>query len=119
MRKGRAAVIISGLWLGQMLGANADRFASPKYGTWGVEASGMDRTVSPGTDFDQYANGNWKARTSIPADRTRFGNFDILSLLSEARVHAVLDDAAAGKLDDPDAAKIGAAYKAFMDEDRV
>jgi putative endopeptidase len=121
MCKSRAALIsaISCLWLGQMLSAGADPLASPKYGTWGFDASGMDRTVSPGTDFDQYANGNWKTHATIPADRTRFGNFDALTLLSEARVHDVLEQAAAGKLKDPDAAKIGAAYNAFMDEDRA
>jgi len=96
--------------------ADSDPLASPKYGTWGFDASGMDRSVSPGADFNRFANGAWEARTEIPADRSRFGNFDILSVLSESRVHAILEDAAAGKLDDPDAVKIGAAYRAFMDE---
>ena len=90
--------------------------ASPKYGTWGFDMSGMDRSVKPGDDFFKFANGKWAERTEIPADRTRFGNFDKLSVLSEARQHAILDDAAAGKLSDPDAAKIAAGYKAFMDE---
>ena len=96
--------------------ADSDPLASPKYGTWGFDASGMDRSVSPGADFNRFANGAWEARTEIPADRSRFGNFDILSVLSESRVHAILEDAAAGKLDDPDAVKIGAAYRAFMGE---
>src|SRR6185369_10270087 len=90
--------------------------ASPKYGTWGFDTSGMDRSVKPGDDFFKFANGKWAERTEIPADRTRFGNFDKLSVLSEARQHAILDDAVAGKLADPDAAKIAAGYKAFMDE---
>jgi putative endopeptidase len=90
--------------------------ASPKYGTWGFDMSGMDRSVKPGDDFFKFANGKWAERTEIPADRTRFGNFDKLSVLSEARQHAILEDAAAGKLTDPDAAKIAAGYKAFMDE---
>jgi putative endopeptidase len=90
--------------------------ASPKYGTWGFDMSGMDRSVKPGDDFFKFANGKWAERTEIPSDRTRFGNFDKLSVLSEARQHAILDDAVAGKLNDPDAAKIAAGYKAFMDE---
>lgn len=99
--------------------ADSDPLASPKYGTWGFDASGMDRSVSPGADFNKFANGAWEARTTIPADRSRFGSFDILSDLSETRVHAILEDAAAGKLDDRDAAKIGTAYRAFMDEARA
>ncbi|HET6972047.1 MAG TPA: M13-type metalloendopeptidase [Phenylobacterium sp.] len=97
-------------------GADAASLASPKYGAWGFDESGMDRSVKPGDDFFKFANGKWAERTEIPSDRTRFGNFDKLSVLSEARVHAILEDAAAGKLNDPDAAKIAAGYKAFMNE---
>ncbi len=90
--------------------------ASPKYGTWGFDTSGMDTSVKPGDDFFGYANGKWAARTQIPSDLTRFGNFDKLSVLSEARAHAIAMDAAAGRLSDPDGGKIGAAYASFMNE---
>ncbi|WP_394763952.1 M13 family metallopeptidase [Phenylobacterium sp.] len=100
----------------------AAELASPKYGTWGFDVSGMDTSVKPGDDFFAYANSKWAARTEIPSDRSRFGNFDKLSVLSESRLHAIDMDAAAGRLHDPqslkngDAAKIGAAYAAFMNE---
>ncbi|MFZ5719151.1 MAG: M13 family metallopeptidase [Pseudomonadota bacterium] len=97
-------------------GGAATSLASPRYGTWGFDLSGMDRSVKPGDDFFKFANGKWMERTEIPADRSRFGNFDLLRELSDARVHAILEEAKAGKLDDPDAAKIGAAYAAYMDE---
>ena len=97
--------------------ADAVSLASPRYGTWGFDASGMDRSVKPGDDFYQFANGAWNARTEIPSDRTRFGNFDILSVLSEHRVHAILEDAKTGKVKDPDAAKIAAAYASYMNAD--
>ncbi|HEV7384617.1 MAG TPA: peptidase M13, partial [Phenylobacterium sp.] len=90
--------------------------ANPKYGTWGFDTSGMDTSIKPGDDFFGYANGKWAARTEIPSDRTRFGNFDKLSVLSENRAHAIDMEAAAGKLSDKDASKIGAAYASFMNE---
>ena len=90
--------------------------ASPKYGTWGFDTTGMDTSVKPGDNFFAYANGKWAERTQIPADRVRFGNFDKLSVLSENRSHAIDMDAAAGRLQDKDAAKIGAAYASFMNE---
>src|SRR5258708_7951224 len=90
--------------------------ASPKYGTWGFDTSGMDTSVKPGDDFFAYANGKWAARTQIPSDLTRFGNFDKLSVLSEARVHAIAMDAAAGTLADPDARHIRAAYASFIND---
>ncbi|WGM37822.1 M13-type metalloendopeptidase [Caulobacter sp. NIBR1757] len=89
---------------------------SPHYGTWGFDLTGRDLTARPGDDFYKYASGAWDARTEIPSDRTRFGNFDALSILSEARVNAIIADTAAGKVQDKDAAKIGDAYKSFMDE---
>ncbi len=95
---------------------SAAELASPRYGTWGYDISGMDRSVKPGDDFFKFANGKWAERTEIPSDRVRFGNFDKLAVLSENRQLAILEDAAAGKLNDPDAAKIAAGYKAFMDE---
>jgi putative endopeptidase len=93
--------------------------ASPKYGTWGYDASGEDTKASPGADFYRYANGTWYDREQIPSDRTRFGNFDKLSILSEARTRLLIEDAAAGRSTDPDAAKVGAAFNAFMNQARV
>jgi len=91
----------------------------PRYGTWGFDTSGMDTSVKPGDDFYEYANGAWDKRTTIPSDRVRFGNFDKLAVLSENQVHAILEDAAHGKVKDKDAAKIGAAYASFMNEARA
>ena len=98
--------------------ANPDKLdtTAPKYGTWGFDASGEDRSVSPGTDFFRFANGGWLDRTEIPADKVRFGNFDKLIVLSEARTRLLIEDAGAGRLQDPDAVKVGAAYRAFMNQ---
>ncbi|MCR5873068.1 peptidase M13 [Phenylobacterium sp. J426] len=96
--------------------AAATSLESPKYGTWGFDLSGMDRSVKPGDDFFKFANGTWDKTTEIPSDRVRWGNFNKLRELSDARLHAILEEAKAGKLQDPDAAKIAAGYAAYMDE---
>ncbi|MBE7219999.1 MAG: peptidase M13, partial [Caulobacteraceae bacterium] len=90
---------------------------TPHYGTWGFDTSGMDRAVKPGTSFFDYANGDWIKRTQIPPDKTSYGAFDILADLSEARVHFILEDAARANapIDTPQG-KIGAMYRAFMNE---
>jgi len=92
---------------------------SPRYGTWGFDITGMDTSVKPGDDFYKFANGTWDAKTEIPADRTRYGNFDKLAELSEARTKAIIEGAAADKAATGEKAKIGAAYRAFMDETGV
>jgi len=91
--------------------------ASPKYGTWGFDASGEDRSVAPGTDFFRFANGIWWDKEVIPSDKVRFGNFDILNVLSESRTRLLIESAGAGHSADPDAAKVGTAYRAFMNQD--
>ena len=90
-----------------------------RFGTWGLDLTGRDTSVKPGDNFYRFANGVWDDHEVIPSDKTRYGNFDKLSVLSENRTRHLIVDAAAGKLADPDAAKIGAAYAAFMDEARV
>ncbi len=92
---------------------------APRYGAWGYDESGRDLAASPGADFFRYANGAWYDHEVIPSDRTRFGNFDKLVVLSESRTRLIIEQAAAGQLTDTDALRVADAYKAFMDEARV
>jgi len=95
----------------------ADALAAKRFGTWGFDLSGRNLKVKPGDDFYEFANGKFVERTEIPPDRVRFGNFDALAILSEARVRGILDEAV--KTPDPATAKIAAFYAAYMDADRV
>lgn len=85
----------------------ADR---PTYGTFGFDAAGMDRSVQPGDDFYGFANGTWAKNTSIPADESNYGAFNVLQDLSRERTRTILE----GAKGDP-RSKIGAAYAAFLD----
>jgi putative endopeptidase len=98
--------------------APAAPIAAERYGTWGVDLDGMDRSVKPGDDFFKYVNGKWAANTQIPADKTGYGAFAVLGDLSEARVHALLDRWAADKTLKPgsDEAKVAAVYRSYLDE---
>ena len=49
---------------------------SPTASTHGVQTAHMDLLADPAQDFYQYANGGWLARTEIPADSPRYGNFE-------------------------------------------
>lgn len=91
----------------------------PHYGSWGFDLTGRDVSVKPGADFFLFANGNWLKRTAIRADQTAEGYFHKLNELSENIARKLVEDAAAGRSDDPDAVKIGNAYRAFMDEARA
>ena len=92
--------------------------AAQRYGTWGFDTEGMDRSVKPGDDFFKYVNGHWAATTPIPADKTSYGSFPMLGDLSEVRVHAILDQWAADKNLKPgsDEAKAAIVYRTFLDD---
>ncbi|HEX2122117.1 MAG TPA: M13-type metalloendopeptidase, partial [Thermoanaerobaculia bacterium] len=96
--------------------ATTESTAAKRYGTWGIDLDGMDKSVKPGDDFFRYVNGKWAATTQIPADQTRWGAFNLLRDLSEARVRAILDRWAAGKNLKADEAKVAAIYRTFLDE---
>ncbi|HEY9233408.1 MAG TPA: M13 family metallopeptidase [Phenylobacterium sp.] len=89
----------------------------PKFGTFGFDVAGMDRTVAPGDDFYAFANGGWMRATEIPADRGSFATFTALAELAAERTRAIIEDAASS--DAPqgsNARKIGDYYASFMDE---
>ncbi|MFM9865541.1 MAG: M13 family metallopeptidase [Micropepsaceae bacterium] len=64
-------------------------------GTWGVDLTAMDKSIAPGDDFFRHVGGTWMKNTQIPADRSRWGSFNILAAKSEDDVKAALDDARA------------------------
>lgn len=43
-------------------------------------------------DFDAYVNGQWKASTELPHDRSRIGSFDMLRLANDQLLGAALAD---------------------------
>jgi putative endopeptidase len=92
----------------------AEKQTGPQLGTYGFDASGMDKSVEPGDDFYQYANGKWAERTEIPADKSNYGMFTALADLSQERVAAVLKAEQAKK-----GSKAGDAYASYMDEAAV
>ncbi len=99
----------------------ASSTTAQRYGTWGIDLEGMDRSVKPGDDFFKYVNGKWAATTQIPADKTGYGAFAVLGDLSEARVHTLLDRWAADKSLKPgsDEAKVAIVYRTYLDEATV
>ncbi|MDI1297072.1 MAG: M13 family peptidase [bacterium] len=82
----------------------------PTYGSYGFDTAGMDKSVKPGDDFYDYANGTWAKNTPIPADRSNYGAFNTLDDLSRTRTRGILEAAKA----DP-ASKIGMAYASYLD----
>jgi putative endopeptidase len=81
-----------------------------------LDVAGMDRSVKPGDNFFEYANGTWLKQTEIPADRSSYGGSAILIELTDRRVADLIQETA--KANAPagsDLRKIGDYYTSFMD----
>jgi putative endopeptidase len=116
-----AAAAPCGTAVGADLDSSTGSTATPRFGTWGFDLAGRDLSVKPGDDFYDYVGGTYVRGLKIPDDLSRYGSFDALGDLSRRRVRAILEEMAAGAPARPmsDDQKIGAFYKAFMDETAV
>ncbi|BDI59970.1 M13 family metallopeptidase [Qipengyuania nanhaisediminis] len=102
--------------------ASSEDAATPSmnFGNWGVGLEYIDTELDPGDDFNAYANGKWIAANEIPADRQRFGAFDMLREGATRDVRSLVEGLVAS---DPapgtQARRIVDAYNAFMDTDAI
>jgi len=89
---------------------------APQLGSFGFDAAGMDRSVAAGDDFFGFANGSWVRTTEIPADRSRFGSFNVIAEKTQADTRAILEGAANSAQAEGEDKLIGDYYAAYMDE---
>jgi len=87
-----------------------------RYGSWGFDLSGMDRSVKPGDDWYRFVNGAWTDRTKIPDDRSSFGAFIVLRDLSEMRLRGLIEGYSPTDTANPDRRKAATLYRGYMDE---
>jgi len=87
----------------------------PALGDFGFDVAGMDRTIAAGDDFYGYADGTWTKNTEIPADRSSYNSFTLLTEQALKDTCAIVEEAAKAGTSG-DMAKIGGYYAAFMDE---
>ncbi len=95
---GAAAVTLAGLGAGVWQVAARAATGKPAIGTWGFDPAVMDRSVSPGDDFFRFGGGTWMKTTQIPADRSRWGSFNMLAAQSEDDVRGAIEMAASGPM---------------------
>lgn len=90
--------------------------AAPELGSFGVDLTARDLSVKPGDDFFRYCSGTWLHTTEIPADRTRWGAFDMLAAKAEADVRAIVEETArTGGAEGSNAKKIADFFNAYID----
>lgn len=88
--------------------------------THGIQLNNIDRSVKPGDDFYQFANGEWLKRTEIPPDRAGVGVFTALLDVSNKRTASLIEEAAkSNAAAGTNTRKIADLYNSFMNEQGI
>jgi putative endopeptidase len=100
--------------------ASSGDVPQPDFGSYGFDASGVNKAAKPGDSFFDFANGAWFDRTAIPADKPAYGMGAAVNDLTQVQLRSLIEGAAAKHAaGDTNPGKIGGLYNAFMDEARI
>jgi len=93
---------------------------APRPETHGIAVANFDRSVKPGDDFYEFANGDWIKRTELPPDKAGIGVFNTLDDLSNKRTASLIEELAKGNAPAGSGVrKIADLYNSYMDESTI
>ena len=82
----------------------------------GLDLTNLDSSVSPKSDFYQYATGGWMKKNPLPAEYSRFGTFDQLGENNRKQINELILELSSNKQQKGSVAdKIATVYKMVMD----
>ena len=82
----------------------------------------MDRSVSPATNFYQFADGQWLKDNPVPPDKSRWASFSELAERNWYLIHGILESAASQSAALPANSprrEVGDFYASVMDTNRI
>lgn len=84
----------------------------------GYDPSSMDKTTQACTDFYQFANGAWLAKTAIPPAYSSWGSFHVVAEKNRTAMHEILEAAAkkTNAAKGSNEQKVGDYYASCLDE---
>ena len=85
-----------------------------------IDQTNLDKTIKPGDDFYEYANGGWMKKHPLTAEYARYGQFDALAEKNREQLKDLVLEQAALKdaVPNSNAKKIGDLYNLAMDSVR-
>jgi predicted metalloendopeptidase len=87
----------------------------------GFDLANLDRSASACADFNQFANGGWKARNEIPPAYARWGRFEMLAEQNNVVLRDILESLAKRKdlKAGTNEQKVSDFYRSCMDESAI
>ena len=86
----------------------------------GIDVANLDKTVSPKTDFYQYACGGWMKTHPLTDEYGRFGSFDLLAENNRTQLHGLIKGLATQQQEPGSIGqKIGDLYNLAMDSTKL
>jgi putative endopeptidase len=80
----------------------------------------MDKSVQPGVNFYEFADGDWVKNNPVPADKSRWGAFMELQERNWFLIHQILDDTlATEQTPNSPARKVADFFRSAMDTNRL
>jgi endothelin-converting enzyme len=81
----------------------------------------LDTTQDPCENFYEYSNGGWLKSHPLPADKSRFGQFEGLAKENKEIIKSILESstASSGTVDDQLLTKLRDFYSSCLDENRL
>jgi putative endopeptidase len=56
----------------------------------GVDIEGMDKSINPGDDFYEFANGNWLRNNPVPETESHWSSFSVLNEVNTKMLYSLL-----------------------------
>lgn len=86
----------------------------------GIDLAAVNQDVRAQDDFFAHVNGTWLNQTEIPADKSRYGMFNVIYDDTQERLKALIQESAnAGSSADANTQKLGAMYNSYMNVEKV
>lgn len=83
--------------------------------TSGIEITAVDKNVRAQDDLYRHVNGAWLTTTEIPADKSRYGIFNVLYDNTQEDLKALIQESAATKAEQgSNTQKLGDMYNSYM-----
>ena len=84
-----------------------------------IDPANMDLSVKPGDNFYLYANGTWLKTHPIPASKTRWGSFNMLTEQSSQALRGLLENASSNPGNSALMKRVGDYYASAMDSSAI